>query len=105
MLMHKLVDELAGKYGEEHSYQILKRVFEEHFVLEAESGLRPKEGQELSASSLQSPDDEQASYRRKRGEDYVGYVANLAETCDPENDLPQELEPKQDQGTGRTQYY
>jgi hypothetical protein len=87
VLMHKLVDELADKYGNEHSYQILKRVFEEHFVLAAESGLRPKEGQELSASSLQSPDDEQASYRRKRGEDYVGFVSNLTETCDPENDL------------------
>ncbi len=86
-LMHKLVAELADKYGEEHSYLILKRVFEEHFVLEAERGLRPKEGQELSAGSLQSPDDEQASYRRKRGEDYVGYVGNFTETCDPENDL------------------
>jgi hypothetical protein len=41
----------------------------------------------LSASSLQSPDDEEASYRRKRGKDYVGYVANITETCDPENDL------------------
>ena len=87
VLMHKLVDELADRYGNEHSYQILKRVFEEHFVLAGGSGLRPKEGQELSASSLQSPDDEQASYRRKRGEDYVGYVSNVAETCDPENDL------------------
>jgi hypothetical protein len=87
VLMHSLVEELADKYGDEHGYSILKRVFEEHFVLAAESGLRPKEGQELSASSLQSPDDEQASYRRKRDEDYVGYVANLTETCDPENDL------------------
>ena len=41
----------------------------------------------MSASSLQSPDDEQASYRQKRGEDYVGYVGNLTETCDPENDF------------------
>jgi len=86
-LMHQLVEELAGKYGDERSYQILKRVFGEHFVLEAKDGLRPKEGQELSASSLQSPDDEQASYRQKRGVDYIGYVANLTETCDPENDL------------------
>jgi hypothetical protein len=39
----------------------------------------------LSASSLQSPDDEVASYRQKRGEDFTGYVANLAETCHPDN--------------------
>jgi hypothetical protein len=85
-LMHQLVAELADKYADEHSYQILKRVFAEHFRLD-ENSLRPKAGPELSASSLQSPDDQQASYRRKRGEDYVGYVANLTETCDPENDL------------------
>jgi hypothetical protein len=87
LLMHQLVDELADKYGEQHSYQILKRVFGEHFVLEVQDSLRLKAGQELSASSLQSPDDEDASYRQKRGKDYVGYVANVTETCDPENDL------------------
>jgi len=87
LLMHQLVDELPGKYGDEGSYQILQRVFAEHFVLQAKDSLRPKQGQELSASSLQSPDDEQASYRQKRGKDYVGYVANLTETCDPENEL------------------
>jgi hypothetical protein len=86
-LMHQLVEELADKYGDQHSYSILQRVFAEHFVLADETSLRPKAGQELSASSLQSPDDAQASYRRKRGEDYVGYVSNLTETCDPENDL------------------
>ena len=87
LLMHQLVAELADKYGEERSYRILQRVFTEHFVLEGKDSLRPKAGQELSASSLQSPDDEQASYRRKRGKDYRGYVANVTETCDPENDL------------------
>jgi hypothetical protein len=87
VLMHKLVSELADKYGHEQGYQLLKRVFGEHFVLSAESGVRPKAGQELSASSLQSPDDQQASYRRKRGADYVGYVGNVTETCDPQNDL------------------
>jgi len=87
LLMHQLVAELADKYGEERSYRILQRVFTEHFVLEGKDSLRPKAGQELSASSLQSPDDEQASYRQKRGKDYVGYVANITETCDPDNDL------------------
>jgi hypothetical protein len=49
--------------------------------------LRPKEGQELSASSLQSPDDWEATYRQKHGQDHKGYVTNLSETCAPENDL------------------
>lgn len=86
-LMHKLVGELAARYVNEHAYQILKRVFEEHFVVTEEDQLRPKQGEELSANSLQSPDDEQASYRRKRGKDYIGYVGNITETCDPDNDF------------------
>ena len=48
---------------------------------------RPKQGQELSADSLQSPDDWEATYRKKREEGYVGYVSNVTETCDPDNDL------------------
>ena len=95
-LMAKLVRELATTYGEEDPYQILRRVFQEHFVVESDptvspaveqTHLRPKEGQELSASSLQSPDDQEATYRQKHGQDYKGYVTNLTETCAPENDL------------------
>ena len=85
-VMAQLVVDLAGRYGEEPAYQVLKRVFEEHFVWNEEEQ-RPKQGQELSADSLQSPDDMGASYRKKREVDYVGYVANVTETCDPENDL------------------
>jgi hypothetical protein len=85
-LMAQLVVDLAESYGEEPAYLVLKRVFEEHFVWNEEEQ-RPKQGQELSADSLQSPDDMEASYRKKREEDYVGYVVNVTETCDPENDL------------------
>ena len=85
-VMAQLVVDLAERYGEEPAYQVLKRVFEEHFVWNEEEQ-RPKQGQELSADSLQSPDDMEASYRKKREEDYVGYVVNVTETCDPENDL------------------
>ena len=84
--MVQLVVDLVEDYGAEPAYQVLKRVFEEHFVW-SEAEQRPKQGQELSADSLQSPDDWEASYRKKRDEDYVGYVTNVTETCDPENDL------------------
>ena len=85
-LMRKLLAELPASYVDESSYQLLQRVFREHFVVE-EAELRVKEGQELSASSLQSPDDQEATYRQKRGEGHTGYAANLTETCDPENPL------------------
>ena len=63
---------------------MLAQVFAEHFRLEPQ-GLQVKEASELSASSLQSPDDLEATYREKRGQGHRGYVVNLAETCDPEN--------------------
>jgi len=85
-VMAQLVVDLAERYGEEPAYQVLKRVFEEHFVW-SETEQRPKQGQELRADSLQSPDDMEATYRKKRKEDYVGYVVNVTETCDPENEL------------------
>jgi hypothetical protein len=91
-VMHQLVTALAPTYADHPSYQMLVRVFNEHFIIEGkddndddDEGLRPRQGEELSAASLQSPDDEVASYRHKRGEDFTGYVANLAETCHPDN--------------------
>jgi hypothetical protein len=83
-LMHRLLEELPATYANERAYQVLQRVFKEHFVIE-ETTLRAKEGKELSAGSLQSPDDWEATYRQKRGEDHIGYVANVAETCHPDN--------------------
>jgi len=83
-LMHKLVAELQAKYVDEPIYQVLDRVFKEHFG-SAENTLRAKKGKELSAGSLQSPDDWEATYRQKRGQDHIGYVTNVTETCHPEN--------------------
>jgi hypothetical protein len=82
--MRHLLTELEAAYGDQPTYHVLARIFAEHFRLEPE-GLQVKEGSEFSASSLQSPDDLEATYREKRGQGHRGYVVNLAETCDPEN--------------------
>jgi hypothetical protein len=85
-LMAQLTDQLAARYGAESAYQVLQRVFQEHFYVD-EAALRPKAGEELKASSLQSPDDWEATYRQKRGAEHKGYVANVTETCNPDNEL------------------
>lgn len=85
-LMQHLLVELQPSYDQEPVYQMFARVFSEHFRVE-EKGLKTKLGKELSASSLQSPDDLEATYRQKNNKSFRGYVANLTETCDPENDL------------------
>ena len=83
-LMHGLLADLASTYRDHPTYRILERVFGEQFtVVEAE--VRAKAGKEISPSSLQSPDDGDATYRTKGNRHYKGYVTNLSETCDPEN--------------------
>jgi hypothetical protein len=91
-LMHDLARELEARYAEQLTYRMLQRVFDEHFGLvageEAElNQVRMKTGEELSACSLQAPNDWEATYRVKRGEGHQGYVANLTETCDPEKEV------------------
>jgi len=85
-LMQRLLVELQPGYGQAPVYQVLERVFGEHFKVE-EKVLKVKIDKELSASSLQSPDDLEATFRQKNRKSYRGYVANIAETCDPDNKL------------------
>jgi hypothetical protein len=47
--------------------------------------LQPKPGKEICANGLLSPDDPEATFRRKGNQTYQGYVTNVTETCDPEN--------------------
>jgi len=84
----QLLTAWAAAYETDPVYQLLQRVFREHFSVAApeqptEIAVKPPE--ELSATSLQSPDDREATYRRKNGQSYRGYVANVTETCNPEN--------------------
>lgn len=83
-LMLVLMAELQSNYNQEPVYQMLERVFGEHFRVE-EKVVKTKVAKELSASSLQSPDDLEATYREKGNKSYKGYTANLTETCDPGN--------------------
>jgi hypothetical protein len=85
-LMQRLLVELKVGYAAEPVYQVLERVFGEHFQVE-QTGVVTRPNEALSAASLQSPDDLESTYREKRGQGYQGYVANVSETCDPENPL------------------
>jgi hypothetical protein len=83
-VIYHLLEELRPGYAQEPAYQVLGCFFADHFHLE-DQAVRPKTNQELQADSLQSPDDLEATYRRKGSRDYKGYVANLSETCDLDN--------------------
>jgi len=78
--------EMQPVYEKHAVYAVVERLFKEHFHV-SQGAVRSKENQELPAGSLQSLDDLEATYRTKGTQHYKGYVANLAETCDPENEL------------------
>ena len=70
------------------SYQHLGRVLNEQFQVkndQEKSILEAKPSKQISASSLQNPADDEATFRIKRGESKLGYEFNVAETCAPAN--------------------
>ena len=84
--IHALLQDLKNDYAAELAYQVLERIFAENFNL-LETGPRAKDNTEISSSCLQSVDDLEATYRTKGTGHYKGYVANITETCDPENEI------------------
>ena len=85
-VLYRLLQVMADDYGTEPAYQVVARLFAEQFQVVAETP-QAKANDAISASSLQSLDDVEATYREKNHVAYKGYVANVAETCAPDNPL------------------
>ena len=81
-----LLSEMKVTHEKHDVYGVVERLFGENFQV-TPAGAQVKGNQELPAGSLQSLDDLEATYRTKGTQHYKGYVANLTETCDPENEL------------------
>lgn len=73
----KIMEEEDWKAFEE--YQLLVRVAAEQGKYDDNGQLVPRDNHEITPSSLQNPSDPDATYRKKAGENYKGYVANLVE--------------------------
>lgn len=78
--------ELAQQAPESEVLALIRRVLEEQYEQQADGRVTLRPPEEVSAGSLQSPHDPEATYRVKGGESYRGgYVTNVSETADPEN--------------------
>jgi hypothetical protein len=84
--LYALLQAMAADYGQAPAYQVAARLLGEQYRVVADT-VQAKANQEISASSLQSLDDLEATYREKARVGYKGYVANVTETCDPQNPL------------------
>lgn len=67
--------------------QILRRVWLQQYVLEAERirWRNKADGLPPSSRAIQSPYDAEARFRRKRETKWVGYMVQLTETCEPDH--------------------
>jgi len=86
IVIYNLLDKLHPDYAKDPFFPVLERFFSENYHV-SQTEVLPKENQEISSGSLQSLDDLEATYRKKGHQFYKGYVANVTETCDPENDV------------------
>ena len=85
-LYRTLYEALKERYKDFEVFGIFERVYTEHFTL-IDDKITVKTGKELNGSTLQSPDDIDATYRKKRDRHYRGQSVNVTETAHPDNEL------------------
>ena len=81
-----MAEALKADYGSVEIHGIVRRVFAEQFT-RVEEKIVVRAAAEIGSDSLQSPDDPDATYRKKDDEAYHGYVLHATETADPEEAL------------------
>lgn len=65
---------------DKEEYALLSRVLEEQTEADGSGKRVARDKRKISASSLQNPSDPDATFRRKAGKEYTGYVGNVVET-------------------------
>jgi hypothetical protein len=77
---------LAQQAPESEVLTLVRRVLEEQYERQGDGAVILRPAGEMSADSLQSPHDPDATYHVKGGATYCGgYVTNVSETADPAN--------------------
>lgn len=74
----------SGKYSGTKEHVVFERAYKEHFIV-VDSKTETRANKDLHSGMLQSPDDQQATYRNKRGEESKGFTVNATETANPAN--------------------
>ena len=85
-LYHKLYEALKESYKDFEVFGVFERVYTDHFTI-IDDKITVKPPKELNGSTLQSPDDIDATYRKKRDRHYRGQSVNVTETANPDNEL------------------
>ena len=85
-IYHYLYQELKSNYADKEVFKIFLRVYTEHFTI-VEDKLQVISSDELGSDILQSPDDLDASYRKKKDQESRGQTVHVSETAHPDNQV------------------
>jgi len=85
-LYYYLVNSMPAKYRKQEIFKIMTRVYSEQFV-KIKGKVIARDDKDITSGSLQSPDDPEATYRKKGDQTSRGYTVNLTETAHPDNQL------------------
>jgi biotin-(acetyl-CoA carboxylase) ligase len=85
-IYHKLYEALKERYKNIEIFPIFERVYQEHFTI-VKNKVTVKKNEELHSGIIQSPDDIDATYRKKDKKIAKGQSVNVTETANPENEL------------------
>jgi len=93
-LLDSLLTTLAPAQAQHADYLLVSRLFHYNYRIAEEKvpehvqrTIETRSNDEIASSALQSLHDPEATYRRKQNKGHKGYVANVTQTCAPENPL------------------
>lgn len=79
VLIYNLINTYSSNKSE--PYQLLQRVFDEHYQVKEGNKIHLRPKQEITSDSVQSPHDSDCSYRQKGDQKVKGYSVNITETA------------------------
>jgi len=85
-IYHKLYEALREGYKKIEIFSVFERIYQEHFTI-VKNKVVVKKNEELHSGIIQSPDDIDATYRKKDKKIAKGQSVNVTETTNPENEL------------------
>lgn len=78
--------DLRDGYSNTQAFHAFERVYTEQFEVQGDK-VDVRDDDDMDSGCMQSPDDEDATYRKKQGDEYRGQSAHVTETCDPANEF------------------
>ena len=81
-----LFEEYPDEFRKSEIFTALERMINDQSKM-TDDGRILKDGKEISPESMQTPHEQDATYRKKAGKDNIGFVANFVETCDGDKNL------------------